>query len=601
MPKKVVELVQSDADTLWWSKEPKLGGEKKRFRRFVAKATAIGPRSKGGLGNVDWALHVDSFMSQWVTRYIAPGDAGWKHLWDTFLLRDVEGRSKFSYPGRGILFARLDNKDRKRLLKGVPQGAKYLRDCVTKHLKLALEQDKTVFESVAAEPIWHNHRFMLTNVSKKKCMWYAERLDLRRMSDLLDKGTSKLRTLTQWRRYVQQKGFTESWGGHQASLVQGQAGFASTSLGSLKLAHCLLELVRQIPVLVRDRLQQAFEQRPLETGSYKVMLRDKRSDRLVKCVDDNGTLFQLLSVDGVGKFVQSDHAGPVGEFSLAEVAWWEPKKGDLRIAGALTKRFPAAQGWLLDGKEVRLDRLSIKTRTEALSLRKMKPPAAEKAWSSRLGRTDLPWSQIWKIRSFYASPRDQFTWLRVMHRNLYVAGTRTDIPDTSCRACDEKETILHLVTCPVIQHEFWEPLLKLMDEMGFPTPDPSEVHAFLVLGVYTADGENRVVKPEHSGMLFIAWRCLYAAVVGSRVDDKPLDLEYAYYRTLQMTITRVTAYGEKWKLWSIKNKFTSLKCIIPLDKRDRVVIEQDMFGDFQISSTLRGEFDKIRSARASSA
>jgi hypothetical protein len=178
---------------------------------------------------------------------------------------------------------------------------------------------------------------------------------------------------------------------------------------------------------------------------------------------------------------------------------------------------------------------------------------------------------------------------------------RTDIPDTSCRACDEKETILHLVTCPVIQHEFWEPLLKLMDEMGFPTPQPSEVHAFLVLGVYTADGENRVVKPEHSGMLFIAWRCLYAAVVGSRVDDKPLDLEYAYYRTLQMTITRVTAYGEKWKLWSIKNKFTSLKCIIPLDKRDRVVIEQDMFGDFQISSTLRGEFDKIRSARASSA
>ena len=37
MPKKVIELVQSDADTLWWSKEPKLGGEKKRFRRFSLK------------------------------------------------------------------------------------------------------------------------------------------------------------------------------------------------------------------------------------------------------------------------------------------------------------------------------------------------------------------------------------------------------------------------------------------------------------------------------------------------------------------------------------------------------------------------------------
>ena len=64
--------------------------------------------------------------------------------------------------------ARVVNKDKKRMLKGVPQGAKYLRDCLTKHFKLALEQDQTVFESIAAEPIWHNTRFTLPNVSKKK-------------------------------------------------------------------------------------------------------------------------------------------------------------------------------------------------------------------------------------------------------------------------------------------------------------------------------------------------------------------------------------------------------------------------------------------------
>ena len=246
------------------------------------------------------------------------------------------------------------------------------------------------------------------------------------MSDLLDKDTGKLHTLTQWRRYVQQWGFTESWGGHQASLVQGQAGVAQTSLGSLKLAHHLLNLVRQIPALVRNRLQQALVQAPHAAGDYKVMLRDKRSDRLVECLDNTGTL-QLMSVDGVGKFVRSDHEGPVGEFSLTEVAWWEPKRADLRVAGALTKRFPSAVGWLLDGKKVRLDRLSIKARTEALSLRKMKPPAAERAWSIRLNEPNLPWPLIWMIRSFYASPRDEFTWLRVMHRTLYVAGTRTDI------------------------------------------------------------------------------------------------------------------------------------------------------------------------------
>ena len=39
-----------------------------------------------------------------------------------------------------------------------------------------------------------------------------------------------------------------------------------------------------------------------------------------------------------------------------------------------------------------------------------------------------------------------------------------------------------------------------------------------------------------------------------------------------MTITRVTAYGEKLKLWCTKNRYTSLKCTIPLGKQDRVVI-----------------------------
>ena len=127
------------------------------------------------------------------------------------------------------------------------------------------------------------------------------------------------------------------------------------------------------------------------------------------------------------------------------------------------------------------------------------------------------------------------------------------------------------------------------------------MHAFLLLGVYKKDNKIRVVRPEQSGMLFIAWRCLYAAVVRSRVEDKPLNLEYAYYRTLQMTITRVTAYGEKWKLWCTKNRYTSLKCTIPLDKQDRVVITQDTLGDFQVSSTLLEEFNKVRAARSNPA
>eukprot|EP00964_Phaeocystis_antarctica_P070749 scaffold43095_cov82-Phaeocystis_antarctica.AAC.1 len=72
----------------------------------------------------------------------------------------------------------------------------------------------------------------------------------------------------------------------------------------------------------------------------------------------------------------------------------------------------------------------------------MVPPAAEKAWELRLG-LQLPWDGIWRLKSYYASPRDQFTWLRLMHRNLHVAEHRRDLIDTSCRACTERETMKH--------------------------------------------------------------------------------------------------------------------------------------------------------------
>ena len=53
MSRKQIERVQLDADVLWWSKEPDLNKPQyKRFRRFVARRSAIGTRDQGGLGNM---------------------------------------------------------------------------------------------------------------------------------------------------------------------------------------------------------------------------------------------------------------------------------------------------------------------------------------------------------------------------------------------------------------------------------------------------------------------------------------------------------------------------------------------------------------------
>ena len=59
---------------------------------------------------------------------------------------------------------------------------------------------------------------------------------------------------------------------------------------------------------------------------------------------------------------------------------------DERIIGpkSETESFLMMDGWKLDGEKVRLDRLTIKTYTGILRLRKFKPPAAEKTWPPRL-------------------------------------------------------------------------------------------------------------------------------------------------------------------------------------------------------------------------
>ena len=101
MPPAIVRMVQPDADILWWSKEPSLKAcreneAKTRFCRFVCKNTAIGPRSMGGLGNLDWESHVIAFNSQWMTRYVDPSVSQWKDLMDIFLLTDKKTETRNS-------------------------------------------------------------------------------------------------------------------------------------------------------------------------------------------------------------------------------------------------------------------------------------------------------------------------------------------------------------------------------------------------------------------------------------------------------------------------------------------------------------------------
>ena len=159
---------------------------------------------------------------------------------------------------------------------------------------------------------------------------------------------------------------------------------------------------------------------------------------------------------------------------------------------------------------------------------------------------------------------------KVMHRNLFLAGNLQD-EDNTCRCCPTRENIVHLVRCGNILEGFWRPVAKVMIEIGFTVPtDYKELEAFWLLGRLT---DKKAVTSEQSGMMFIAWRCLYVEIVHSRVDRVPISMQRALNNTMRMTITRLRAYGERWNLWSRINRNTENKSVFPKDKRDRKVVK----------------------------
>ena len=134
-----------------------------------------------------------------------------------------------------------------------------------------------------------------------------------------------------------------------------------------------------------------------------------------------------VSIDNVGKEHITTEILQLDDYLAREaVMWgdrWAGPKGQLSA-------FPAQTKFTLKGKEevdlcdlVRsqdgLAGISLITRLKAKI--KIKKPACEEVWSAK--QSGIKWPATWKIRPEYLTPRDQITWLKFMHRNLWVAGS----------------------------------------------------------------------------------------------------------------------------------------------------------------------------------
>ena len=139
MSKKLRVIMQRDADTLWWAKEPDILKNHQRFRRFLNKRTAIGPPEKGGMNNMDWNIHIDSYAIQWVIRLAAgPSRGAWKQVLKHIIFSDNTGRVP-NGKAPEMLFYNLTPYDKTKIIKNIPKRFGYIREAIKAFFKLHLK------------------------------------------------------------------------------------------------------------------------------------------------------------------------------------------------------------------------------------------------------------------------------------------------------------------------------------------------------------------------------------------------------------------------------------------------------------------------------
>ena len=225
--------------------------------------------------------------------------------------------------------------------------------------------------------------------------------------------------------------------------------------------------------------------------------------------------------------------------------------------------------------------------TQVMTMRRFVKPASEKAWNERCNK-ELRWSEAWKAKSFFATPRDQLTWLKLQHRTLFTVGHMRD-RDTGCRACGEKENQLHLTECGVIRAEYWNHVIARLVDMGMEEPESKR--DFLITGQLS---DTSTMPNEFSGVISIAWRCLYAAITTARIEGDALDLRKAYQRCIEMIVSRLHAYGETWRRWCEEGVHMSRNRVIPPKHHNKSVLFSEWSGDYCIHCALTDELGYVR-------
>ena len=161
---------------------------------------------------------------------------------------------------------------------------------------------------------------------------------------------------------------------------------------------------------------------------------------------------------------------------------------------------------------------------------------------------------------------------------------------TKCtaRGCGYEENIQHLVYCPTIYAEYWERVDAFMHKLGL---GGGFNITFWITGVKS---NGKKIDNEGASIWFWAWRTLYAQVTYSHINNTFLNLKRAYAKLVQMTLSRVKAYGGKWYLWYTRQRFHKKSKLIPVKHRKYKLITTSAMGNYTINQVIYDEANNTR-------
>ena len=602
MPESILNALEEDSYNILWAQQPEIfsneDGTSANARAYIHKAASYLPQKQGGGGVMHFRSHALAYYTQWIRRYIEPGNQPWKQVADLWLTDTCYGRGAILAKGNPYL-------------GNVPTRARYLRRCLKTFYSLQLKQDTTkLTHTVQSEPIFDNWRFSI-DIDEDVAKRWMKFIGLQRIYDVIDGAHARIFTDDEMDEYT----YT-----HAPRYLKGAA--ARTFSDALMSTWPAIK-AEITPAIV----QAAISRDQPKSGDYLHIEWTNRNTQIALLkIDPRGNkTYHIQWLDS--RNAPHDTGRTLGQAALTHaqitqaITWRTVQQRDendsdegedinpahyLQIAGPATTTFPSPDGWttVQPSKTItNLTHLTIPIITQHYTEPHIQNtrPNCEKGWAStdptehRLPHITVPWPLVWEsLGTPISDASEEKHWRKLLHRGIFVHNRQRDPTKTVlCRmhGCTHIESQLHIVQCHKLK-PYWNLVFKFITTvLGEPyIPYPTTAI------IFNMRSQNELLSEPTCAFIRHAFGCFYDAFSQIDLTNKPFTPTLVFHETLLSFRSAVLRYAYTIRLLYIKRRFTSKKLKTPPEEARKrlfaaLVTINELDYKFKLTATFQKALD----------